>query len=209
MFICITACSLADPHNGPFSPRCLRHFITSMPPSAATGWNECCRVGLLPHWSSAPFHGALRQALKTVRRGWCFGSEQFKEQMLELIESRLGEHHSGEIRRESAQSRAERIIAEELERLGWAERDLTTKWKNDPHKLALAARLRKETTLSLKQIAAPVALGTSKSANATLHRWMRGNRTGQSAAPTSSPKVGISMQTEPNYGLTLFPSLMG
>jgi hypothetical protein len=63
MFICITAYSLADPQNGPLTPRCLRHFITSMPPSAATGWNESCRVGLLPHWSSAPFHGALRREL--------------------------------------------------------------------------------------------------------------------------------------------------
>ena len=32
MFICITAYSLADPQNGPLAPRCLRHFITSMPP---------------------------------------------------------------------------------------------------------------------------------------------------------------------------------
>jgi hypothetical protein len=63
VFICIAACSLADPHNGPLSPRCSRRFITSTPPSAATGWNESCRVGLLSHWSSAPLHGALRPSL--------------------------------------------------------------------------------------------------------------------------------------------------
>jgi hypothetical protein len=38
------------------------HFIASVPASAATGWSESCRVGLLSHWSSAPFHGALSQA---------------------------------------------------------------------------------------------------------------------------------------------------
>jgi hypothetical protein len=70
---------------------------------------------------------------------------------------------------------AERIIAEELQRLGWTDQDLPARRKSDPEKLALAARLRKETTLSLKQIAARVSLGTSKSANASLHRWMQSN----------------------------------
>jgi hypothetical protein len=45
--------------------------------------------------------------------------------------------------------------------------------KNDPGKLALAARLRRETTLPLKWITARVRLGTSKRANPKLHRWLR------------------------------------
>ena len=40
--------------------------------------------------------------------------------------------------------------------------------------LAIAERLRKETTLSIKAIAARVQLGSSRSANARLHRWLRG-----------------------------------
>jgi hypothetical protein len=43
---------------------------------------------------------------------------------------------------------------------------------SDPGKLALAARLRQETTLSIKGIAARVHLGTSKNANARLHQLM-------------------------------------
>src|SRR5688572_20865429 len=31
---------------------------------------------------------------KPLRRGWCLGSEEFKAQMLELIEDKLGDHHS-------------------------------------------------------------------------------------------------------------------
>jgi hypothetical protein len=50
---------------------------------------------------------------------------------------------------------------------------LVRRRKNDPDKLAIAARLRRETTLTLKAIAARVRLGTSKSANARLHKWMR------------------------------------
>jgi hypothetical protein len=49
------------------------------------------------------------------------GSEQFKEQMLERMEGKLGESHSGELHRETAEQRANRIIAEELARRGWPE----------------------------------------------------------------------------------------
>ena len=39
--------------------------------------------------------------------------------------------------------------------------------------MALAARLRRETTLTIKAIAERLHLGTSKSANMHLHGWMR------------------------------------
>jgi hypothetical protein len=44
---------------------------------------------------------------------------------------------------------------------------------SDPEKLVIATRLRKETTLSLKDIAARVGLGSSKSVNSIRHRRMR------------------------------------
>ena len=47
------------------------------------------------------------------------------------------------------------------------------KRESDPLKLAIAARLRRETTLTLKAIAARVQLGTSKGANTNPHKWMR------------------------------------
>ncbi len=43
-----------------------------------------------------------------------------------------------------------------------------------PAKLGLAARLRRETTLPIKVIAARLDLGASKSANIYLHAVMRG-----------------------------------
>jgi len=54
-----------------------------------------------------------------IRRGWCLGSAEFKTGLLERLEGRLGEHHAGELKRESAESKAERIIREELKRLKW------------------------------------------------------------------------------------------
>ena len=64
-------------------------------------------------------------------------------------------------------------MAEELRRLGWQQTELEARRKSDPDKLTIAARLRQETTLSIKAIAARAHLGTSKSANARLHEWMR------------------------------------
>jgi hypothetical protein len=82
---------------------------------------------------------------------------------------------SGELRQETAEAKAERIIAEELGKLGWAQSELFLRRKRDAVKLAIAARLRRETTLSLKAIASRLSPGSSKSANATLHRWMNHN----------------------------------
>src|ERR1035437_5069146 len=90
------------------------------------------------------------EALAPIRRGWCLGSEEFKRQMLERMDGQLGEHHAGELRRENAEGRAERIIVEELQRLGWSESELASQRKSAAGKLALAARLRRETTMPLK-----------------------------------------------------------
>ena len=113
------------------------------------------------------------ESLTALRRGWYLGSEAFGQELLERMEGKLGPHHSGELRRESAEAKAERIMVAELKRLGWTEGDLATRRKSDPLKLALATRLRKETTLSLKAIAKRVQLGTAKGANTNLHQWMR------------------------------------
>ena len=65
------------------------------------------------------------------------------------MEGRLGEHHAGDLRRESAEARGERILVVELARLGWQEADLQQRPKSDPEKLRIAARLRRETTLTI------------------------------------------------------------
>ena len=113
------------------------------------------------------------EALKALRRGWCLGSAEFKRQMLEKLEPEMGENHSGGLRLEVAEAKAERIIREELKRLGWKERNLIVRRKIDAGKLAIAGRLRRETTLTIGKIAQRLHLGRSKSANARIHEWMR------------------------------------
>jgi len=116
------------------------------------------------------------EELRVFRRGWCLGREEFRREMLGIMDGKLGDNHSGDLRMENARARAERIICEELGRLGWGESDLAARRKGDPEKMALATRLRKETTLTVKAIAARLHLGTSKSANARLHKWLRNGK---------------------------------
>jgi len=120
------------------------------------------------------------EELKAVRRGWCVGSEDFRKRMLESMETMLGENHPAELRQESAEMKAERIIREELNRLGWSEQDLIAGLKCAPEKLVIATRLRKETTLTIRRIAERLHLGTSRSANVRLRKWMRATAFNQS-----------------------------
>jgi REP element-mobilizing transposase RayT len=108
----------------------------------------------------------------------------FRKRLLEEMEGKLGEHHSGALRRERAEAKGERIIAQELGRLGWREVELISRRKSDPAKLGMAARLRRETTLPMKVIAGRLHLGTSRSANVRLHAAMQG---AMPARPNQSP----------------------
>jgi len=130
------------------------------------------------------------ESLRQIRRGWCFGTENFRKQMLELVQKQPVEL-PGKIERESSAVRAERIITEELGRLGWTREQLAARRKSDPQKLALAARLRKETTLTIKDIALRLHLGTSKSANANLHRHTKGSALiSASLSPSANEPIG-------------------
>jgi putative transposase len=121
-----------------------------------------------------------------LKRGWCIGSEEFKRKLLEKIDENLGEHHSGELRRESADVKAERILQEELQRLGWTPGELALRRKGDPAKLAIAHRLRRETVLPMTAIAAKLHLGSPKSARARLREQKARGSVGVSASRPSN-----------------------
>lgn len=111
-----------------------------------------------------------------LKRGWFLGSQEFKAKLLEGMEPRLGEHHSGQLRHESAEAKAERIIAQELRRSRWKEAELKEHPKSHPVKLALATRLRKETTLTMREIAKRLHMGSWKSLNNKLYLASKANK---------------------------------
>jgi putative transposase len=123
---------------------------------------------------------------KPLKRGWCLGSEGFKAKLLERMEGKLGEHHSGRLRHESAAAKGERIIAAELKRLKWSEADLSSRLKTDPEKLAMAMRLRRETTLTIRELAARLRMGSWKSLNNKL--YLAGKTKHKSAMPERTNK---------------------
>src|SRR5438445_2048230 len=107
--------------------------------------------------------------------------ETFRKECLEQIEGKVGENHPGEIRHETAEAKAERLlISKELGRLQWNQQDPAARSKSDPRKLATAVRLRQETTLSIKQIAERLHLGKPKGAKTNLHKRLN------HPAPTNS-----------------------
>ena len=126
------------------------------------------------------------EGLQMIRRGWFIGSKAFKEQMLEFMKGKLGEDHAGELRLETAESKDAQILSEELGRLGWSEEELARRRKSDPEKLAIAGRLRRETTLTVKRIAARLHMGTRRSANVRLHQWLRANPVSKSGRKQTS-----------------------
>ena len=104
------------------------------------------------------------------------------------MEGGLGQRHAGPLRLESAQAKADRLVAEELRPLGWSAEDLVHRPKNDPGKLAIAVPLRRETTLTLKAITARVHWGTYNTANARLRRAMKEGFASSDRAPATIGK---------------------
>ena len=54
----------------------------------------------------------------------------------------------------------ERILNEELDKLGWTGAELARRAKGDARKIQVAQRLRAETAVTLKRIAAELHMGT-------------------------------------------------
>ena len=112
---------------------------------------------------------------KPIRRGWFLGDQALREELLAQVNAQAGDGHYGEELRESAEAKAERIVAGELKRRKWGERTLAERRKGDPAKIAIAQRLRAETTLTLAWIAERLKMGT-KTHLAQLLYWQRRNK---------------------------------
>src|SRR5256885_1516445 len=82
---------------------------------------------------------------------------------------RMGEQHYGDERRESAEEKAQRLVAEGLRKAHCTEGDLTRRPKSDAVKIGLAAQLWRETTMTLKWIAERLQTGAWAHLNKQLY----------------------------------------
>lgn len=112
---------------------------------------------------------------KRLRRGWCLGPKEFREELLEKIGRQKGRQHHGEELRESDEQKAERLVDLMLKREGWAPKDLRKHRKGDRIKARMAARLRSETTMTWEWIARRLEIGHWRTA-ANAVRMLNENR---------------------------------
>jgi len=97
---------------------------------------------------------------KTLRRGWCHGGETFRQELLDGAYTRATGSPDAATRRETTEEKARRILNEELDKLGWTAAELAALAKGDARKVRIARRLRVETAVTLKWIAAELHMGT-------------------------------------------------
>lgn len=111
--------------------------------------------------------------------GWCLGSEEFRLELLAQVEALAGPRHAGPEIQASALAKAERLAQEELGALGWTVQDLEGRRKSDAQKVRIAARLRRETTMTLAWIARRLCMGAPTHVAALLQRQERANQGAQ------------------------------
>ena len=118
--------------------------------------------------------GAPKGAWKELRRGWCLGTETFREKLRELAGGQRGRQHYGEAARESDEQQACRLLQELLARAGWAASELARRRKTDRKKAEMAARLHSETTMTWAWIASHLGMGHWRTAAHACRLWRPG-----------------------------------
>ena len=109
-----------------------------------------------------------------IRRGWFPADESFRKELLGLMQEKIGVHHYGEERQACAVERAEQIVSEELRRRGLTPDGLSRLPKGNRSKVAIAMRLRAETTMTIKWIAERVHMGSVAYLNNRLYLVRQG-----------------------------------
>jgi hypothetical protein len=103
----------------------------------------------------------------TLRRGWYYGREAFRdwlldqaEQLLRKRSSKRKNYHGRDVR-EHGEAAALRIITEGMKREGLRQRELAHLPKGDPRKARIAQQVRSTTTAPLRWLADRLHMGTS------------------------------------------------
>jgi len=145
-----------------------RRFVEQLERRATEEKNEKCG-----------WHEKEGQTLNsTLSRGWYWGSQQFREQLLGLLKTR-GALKQGSNRnyRTSKQSRDEqyREAGQILEAgrlaLGLSEEDLESGWGSDPRKVAIATTLHLKTTVPQGLIAERLGMRSAANVSQQIRRF--------------------------------------
>ena len=89
-----------------------------------------------------------------------WGENIFRQELLSVMQERVGPNQYGSERQESGEQKAERLVRKGLAELGWAEREMARRAKGDPGKVKLARILREQTIMTLAWIAHRLQMGS-------------------------------------------------
>lgn len=111
--------------------------------------------------SEKPWEADARWA--AIRRGWCFGSDEFRERMVEtldgVMEGKRRDSFAGTEVQKHDTLEAQRLLDAGLSALGMSAPDLHELRKSDPRKKVLAWLIRKNTSVRNEWIARQVRMG--------------------------------------------------
>ena len=106
---------------------------------------------------------------RQVRAVGAWGMINSERELLAVGKSAGGSHYGTE-RQERDQEKANRLVDEELWRLGWTEKELEQRPKGDKQKVETARMLHQQTTMTLKWIAQRLHTGSWTYVSNLLHQ---------------------------------------
>ena len=154
------------------TPGWRRKFLEML--ESRVDWKNPGRAGAVYSEGEAKPDLAVYSAL---RRGWFFGSQEFREMLLKLAAKTLAgrakrkaDGYQGAELRDHGKRRAERILQAGLEHFGIGRAELRSTAKGDWRKGVLAALIQKETTVRLDWISETMRMGQRSSCCRTIRR---------------------------------------
>ena len=116
----------------------------------------------------------LEQEWKGLRRGWCFGGEGFREEMVEKVAEvlrgkRRSSYAGGEVRSHDERE-AKQLLAAALDALGLSEKDLRALKKTDVRKQVTAWWVRRQTTVRNRWVAERLHMGHEGNVSSAVRR---------------------------------------
>lgn len=113
-----------------------------------------------------------------VRRGWFWGTEQFKERMLKRLSSKQKKpgnrnYRGSELQQDHSRRTAKRIIEEALKHYGMTDQELSTMIRGDCRRASVAWAIARHTTLSRGWIAKRLKLKNAANASLVIRRFVK------------------------------------
>ena len=121
----------------------------------------------------------LEQEWRGLRRGWCFGSDGFREEMVErvaeVLRGKRRSSYAGAEVRSHDEYEAEKLVVSALDVLGLSEKDLLEAKKTDARKQVAAWWVRRQTTVRNRWVADRLHMGHEVNASRAVRRVEDGN----------------------------------